>query len=122
MQLAPELVERIAVEPPGAPLQPRRVDQVRRADLRHPHGQIRVLADEHARRARVVEMDVREQQALDVGEPYPRSASPAFSAGMHDVGPQSKSDSPPDVSNRYVPTVRAAPAWNRSIGCSDVAK
>ncbi len=47
----------------------------------------------------------------------PRSASPAFSAGRHDVGPQSKRDSPPDVSRRYAPTVRAAPAWNRSIGC-----
>ena len=82
-----------------------------------------MLADEHAGRARVVEMDVREQQALDVAELVARArASPAFSAGMHDVGPQSKSDSPPDVSSRYAPTVRAAPAWNRSIGCSAVAK
>ena len=52
----------------------------------------------------------------------PRSASPAFRAATHDVGPQSKRDSPPDVSRRYAPTVRAVPVWNRSIGCSALAK
>ena len=35
-ELAPELVERVAVEPPRAPLEPRGVDEVRRADLRDP--------------------------------------------------------------------------------------
>ncbi len=81
-----------------------------------------MLTDEHAGRAGVVEMDVGEQEVLDVAELVPALGQPAFSAGMQDVGPQSKSDSPPDVSSRYAPTVRAAPTWNRSIGCSAVAK
>src|SRR6187549_2309964 len=46
----------------------------------------------------------------------PRSASPSFSAEMQLEGPQSKRDRPSDVSSRYAPTVRAAPAWNRSMG------
>src|SRR5919201_5002625 len=67
-QLTPELVERVAVEPPGAPLQAGRIDEMWGADLRDVHLQPRVLAHEHAGRARVVEVDVREQQVAQVGE------------------------------------------------------
>src|SRR5688572_10685112 len=67
-QLSPELVERVAVEPPCAPLEPRVVDEMRRTDLRDPDRELRMLAHENACRARVVEVDVREQQPLDVTE------------------------------------------------------
>ena len=67
-ELAPEVVERVAVEAPRASLEPLRLDQVRRADLRHVHLERRVLADEHAGRARMVEVDVAQQQMPDVGE------------------------------------------------------
>ena len=65
-ELAPERVELLAVEPARASLEPLGVDEVRRADLRYVHLQLRVLADEHAGRARVVEVDVREQQVPHV--------------------------------------------------------
>ena len=67
-ELAPEPVEVVAVEPPRAALEPARVDEVRRADLGDVHLQPGVLADEHAGCARMVEMDVREQQVAHVGE------------------------------------------------------
>ena len=70
-ELAPEDVEGIAVEPSGARLEPRRVDDVRRADLGDVHSQPRVLADQRAGGAGVVEVDVREQQVADVGELEP---------------------------------------------------
>src|SRR5436190_5202340 len=61
-ELAPEAVERVAVEPPRAPLEPARVEEVRRADLRDVHAQGLVLPDERPRGARMVEMDVRQEQ------------------------------------------------------------
>ena len=67
-ELAPERVERVAVEAARALLQPGRVDEVRRADRRDVHLQAGVLADEDARRTGMVEMDVAEQQVADVGE------------------------------------------------------
>jgi hypothetical protein len=67
-ELAPKAVEVLAVEPPRAVLEPARVDEVRRADLGDVHLQTRMLADEHARRAGVVEVDVRKQQVAHVGE------------------------------------------------------
>ena len=70
-ELAPELVERVAVEPARARLELRRVDEVRRADLGDVNLEPRVLAHEHARGARVVEVDVREEQVPDVGEVEP---------------------------------------------------
>ena len=70
-ELAPERVELVAVEPARACLEPGRVNQVRRADLGDVHLQVRVLADEHARRACVVEVDVREQQVPDVAQLEP---------------------------------------------------
>src|SRR4051812_22392156 len=70
-ELTPERVEQVAVETACGLLQPRRVDEVRRTDLRHPHGKARVAADERARRAGMVEVDVREQQVPDVGQLEP---------------------------------------------------
>ncbi len=75
-QLAPERVERVAVEAPRAPLEPRRVDQVRRADFRHVHLQIGMLTDEHPRGARMVEMNVRQEQVAQVGERQPLLGEP----------------------------------------------
>ena len=43
-ELLPEAVEVVAVEPPRRGLEPRRVDEVRRADLGHPDGQLRDAA------------------------------------------------------------------------------
>jgi len=67
-ELAPELVEGVAVETARARLEACRVDEVRRTDLRHVHGQLRVLADERARGACVIEVDVREQQVPEVAD------------------------------------------------------
>src|SRR5687767_5841683 len=50
-ELAPEPVERVAVEPAGARFEPRRVDHVRGSDLRDVNLQRRMLAYERARRA-----------------------------------------------------------------------
>ena len=70
-ELAPQRVERVAVETPGARFEPARIDQMRRAYLGDVHLQRRVLAHEHARRAGMVEMDVREQQVPQVLELEP---------------------------------------------------
>jgi hypothetical protein len=70
-ELAPELVERVAVEAPRARLEPLGVDEVRQPDLGDVHGEGRVLADEHPRRAGVVEVDVREEQVAEVAELEP---------------------------------------------------
>ena len=67
-ELAPELVERVSVEAACAGVELARVDEVRRSDLRHVHLEAGVLAHERARGARVVEVDVREQQVADVGQ------------------------------------------------------
>ena len=80
-ELAPERVEPLAVEPPRRGLEPRRVDEVRRADRRDPDLQLRVLAHDRARGARMVEMDVREQQVADVGELEPALAKALLQPG-----------------------------------------
>ena len=67
-RLAPEAVEVVAVEPPRRGLEPRRVDEVRRADLGDPHRQLWVALHDRAGGARVVEVDVREQQMANVGQ------------------------------------------------------
>ncbi len=67
-QLAPELVERVAVEPTGACLEPGGIDDVRGTDLGDVDDQGGVLTHERAGRARVVEMDVREEQVLQVAD------------------------------------------------------
>ena len=51
-----------------SPRAARRVDEVRRADLRDVNLQRRVLAHERARGAGMVEVDVREEQVPDVAE------------------------------------------------------
>ena len=74
---------------------------MRRADLGDVHLEPRVLADEHACGARVVEVDVREEQVPDVGELEPALGEPGLQVRRsHDVGPQSKSAGPSSVSRR----------------------
>jgi hypothetical protein len=75
-ELAPEAVEVVAVEPPSAALEPRGVDEVRRADLGDVHLQARVLPHERARGARMVEVDVREQQVTQVLQLEPALGEP----------------------------------------------
>ena len=58
----------VAVEPARRALEPRRVDQVRSADLGDPDRQVGVPPHERAGRAGVVEVDVREQQVPEVGQ------------------------------------------------------
>jgi hypothetical protein len=70
-ELAPEVVERVAVEAPGGALELRRVDQVRCAELRDVYLEVAVLADEDSRGARVVEVDVAQEQMADVREREP---------------------------------------------------
>src|SRR5262249_17089250 len=77
-QLAPQVVERIAVEPARARLQPARVEGMRRADRRHVHLERRVLAHQDAGGAGMVEVDVREQQVTDVLEREPARAQPVL--------------------------------------------
>ena len=77
-ELAPQRVERVAVETARARLEPRRIDQVRRPELGDVHLEPRVLANERSGGAGVVEVDVREQEMTEVahldaccGEPFP---------------------------------------------------
>src|SRR5215210_3688931 len=93
-EFPPQLVERLAVEPPGAPLEPGGIDEVRRADLRHVHAEPGVAAHEDARGARMVEVDVREEQVADVGqgetalvEPLLERAEAARRAAVEERGP-----------------------------------
>ncbi|MEA2425816.1 MAG: hypothetical protein QOH13_2226, partial [Thermoleophilaceae bacterium] len=67
-ELPPEWVERLTVEPPRGALEPRRVDEMRRADLGDPDCQAGVAAHDRAGGAGVIEMDVREEQVADVLE------------------------------------------------------
>src|SRR5215213_3051445 len=80
-ELAPETVEIVAVEASRAALEPRGVDQMRRADLRDVHLQAGVLAHEHARRARMVEVDVREQQVPQIAQLEPALREPRVQLG-----------------------------------------
>ena len=63
---APDLLEVGAVHRRRRRDQPRRVDQVARADTVHPHLQVGVAGRERAGRAGVVEVDVRQQQVVEV--------------------------------------------------------
>ncbi len=60
---------------------------MRGADLRHVHLQLGVLADEHARRARVVEVDVREEQVPHVAELESALGQAGLQRGQADRGP-----------------------------------
>jgi hypothetical protein len=57
-ELAPESVERRAVEPARTRLQPRRIDEVRSAYAGHVNGQVRVLTHDRARGTGMVEVNV----------------------------------------------------------------
>jgi hypothetical protein len=67
-EFAPERVERVAVQPSRASFEALGRDQVRCPDLRDVHLERRVLADEYAGGARVVEVDVAEQQMVNIRE------------------------------------------------------
>ena len=67
-ELAPECVERVAVESARARLELRRIYDVRSPDLGDVHLQAGVLADERACGAGVVEVDVREEQVPQIGQ------------------------------------------------------
>jgi hypothetical protein len=75
-QLSPETIEILPVESASASLEPAGIDEVRGPDLADVDLQLLVAAGEKARRARVVEVDVREQQVAKVpeGEPVGRQA------------------------------------------------
>ena len=66
--LAPQRVHLVAVELAGAGEQLRGVDQVPGTALVHVHGQVRETADQHAARARVIEVDMRQEQGGDVAD------------------------------------------------------
>jgi hypothetical protein len=70
-ELSPEVVERVAVEATRAALEAGRVDQVWRADFRDVNLQVRMLTDEDARGASMIEVDVAQEQVTDVGEREP---------------------------------------------------
>ena len=99
-ELAPEVVERVAVEPPGAGLELRGVDEVRRADLGHVHLQRRMLAHEHSRGPRMVEVDVGEKKVAKVGQGEAARGQAFLQGRKQLVGPQSKSAGPSSVSSR----------------------
>ncbi len=67
-EFAPQLVERVAVEPPGAGVELRGIHEVRRADRGYVDLQRRMLTDEDTRGTGVVEVDVREEEVPDVGQ------------------------------------------------------
>jgi hypothetical protein len=67
-QLAPEVVERVAVEASRAALEPGGIDEVRRADFGDVDLQCWVFPDEDAGGARVIEVDVAQEQVADVRE------------------------------------------------------
>ena len=80
--LAPEAAHvLLAVEAPGAAQQPRRVDQVGRADLAHVDPQLGEAAREHAGGAGVVEVDVGEQQRPRLARRARRSSCSSADAG-----------------------------------------
>ena len=77
-ELAPELVEGVAVEPARARLEPGRVDEMGGPDPRDVHLQRRVLAHEHSGSARMIEVDVRQEQMPDVSKLEPACAQSGF--------------------------------------------
>ncbi len=66
--VAPQAIHLVAVQPRRAGHELRRIDHVRRAPLVHVHAQRRLLLQERARRAGVIEMDVREHNRCHVGQ------------------------------------------------------
>ena len=76
-----------------------RVDEVRRADLGDVHLQRRMLAHEHAGCARVVEMDVAEQEVADVGQLQPSDGKTAPPASDRRLQGRSRRARPSSVSS-----------------------
>jgi hypothetical protein len=77
-ELSPETVEVVPVQPPGAALEPAWIDEVGSADLAHIDPQARVPPHEGAGSARVVEMDMRQDEMADVLERHPVSCEAVF--------------------------------------------
>ena len=75
-ELAPEPVEALAVETACRGLEPRRVYEVRGADLRHPHGQVGMLAHDRPGCTCVVEVDMGEEQMPDLPQLQASLAEP----------------------------------------------
>jgi hypothetical protein len=67
-ELAPEPVEIVAVEPPDARFQARRVDQVGCPDVAHVYLKAWILPYEGAGSAGVIQVDVRQQQVAEILE------------------------------------------------------
>ena len=116
-ELAPEDVERVAVEPARARLEPARVDDVRRADLRDVHAAARGARGRASRRRRRGRGGCG--RAAGGGRPSsssPRSARPAFSASMQVDGPAVVEREPVvGLDAGSTPTTRSV-WWWRSIG------
>ena len=115
---APQSVSNsVAPEPACARLEPRRVDQVRRADRGDVHLDRGVRPDDRAGRARVVEVDVREEDVAEVLEAETalgeRRPSVRQRAGRPAVVQRERRRS---VSTRKHPTPRSMPRCSRSIG------
>jgi hypothetical protein len=99
-ELAPERVERVAVETASALLQPGRVDEVRRADRRDVHcsaGCSRTRVPAAPAWSRWMWLSRRWRTSVSAS---PRSARPALSASIVVEGPQSNSAGPSSVSRR----------------------
>ena len=91
-ELAPERVERVAVEPPGARLEPARLDEMRRADRRRRAPAATGCSRTRAPAAPAWSKWMWERSRCRTSpSSSPRAARPASRAGMHGVGPQSKS-------------------------------
>ena len=84
--LAPEPLHVVAVQARGALQQLRGIHEVGRAALVHVHDQLREAAAEDARRARVVEVDVGQEQRprLHVAEALQQGLDRGRGAGIHD--------------------------------------
>ena len=84
--LAPEALHVVAVDAGGARHEPRRVQEVGRAAAVDPHLDVGPAAHERAGRARVVEVDVREQDPLGdlVAEGLQQRAVRGLRAGVDD--------------------------------------
>ena len=81
---AEQAVERLPVEPPRAALEPLRVDEVRGAHLVDVHLEGRVPPHELAGRARVIGVDVREQDVPQVREREPEPGEARLERGDAD--------------------------------------
>ena len=105
-----EGVERVAVEASRARLELRRIDEVGRADLGDVNLQRRVLAYQHSSSAcaQLVEVDVREEQMLHLGDVEPAFDEAGFEVGDRGRRAAVEGAGPSFVSRRYEPTMPGA--------------